>query len=219
MVRAVEVKTGSAALVLVLAAAACNGDELTEFPPGLEPLEDNRVEAVPTEQQAEALVTVAGRAGPYYAHGRGYLNAAPGVVWAASKDPTAMAATCAVTAVSSSPATDATYEYGFSLHYRVDDLLTIEWDEQWRYGTVLGAVDAPELAMIRYQKVFGTEYIYLLEGSIQVLATDRPDWTEVQFIEHLDALSGGTTDMLGSMRQRFVVLQALAHGQPAPPCP
>ena len=43
--------------------------------------------------------------------------------------------------------------------------------------------------------------------------------TEVEFIEHLAAVRGATSDMTASMRNRFHTLVELGHGRPAPGCP
>ena len=71
--------------------------------------------------------------------------------------------------------------------------------------------------MIRYQKVYGSDFISLIEGSIQVRAAEGGN-TELQLIEHLSALRGSLDAMQGSMTQRYITLVALAHGQPLPSC-
>jgi hypothetical protein len=42
--------------------------------------------------------------------------------------------------------------------------------------------------------------------------------TELWFVEHLDAISGSTDDVLGGMRDNHDALVELAHGRPIPPC-
>jgi hypothetical protein len=73
--------------------------------------------------------------------------------------------------------------------------------------------------MIRYQKVFGSELIRLIEGSIQVLATDDPEVTELQFVEHINAAGGGASDMRKSAQHRFDGVAATVRGDAVPACP
>lgn len=201
---------------LAALAAGCQDNITTEFPEGLEPIEDNKASA--PADGAEALVMVQGGDDLKWVHGRAYIFAPPAAVWAATKDPEHLVATCATNSHTATVGVEAEYEYGFMVHYSVDNIVTVEWDELWRYGTITGTPDAPELAIIRYQKVFGSEYISTLEGSIIVHATDDPARTEVEYIERLDALGGDHGNIRGSMEQRFANMRALAHGEPLPGC-
>jgi hypothetical protein len=205
-------------VVLGVALAGCFGNESTSFPPGLEPLEDN---TAPTQDGdvEQAIAFVDGDNGNWaWVHGRGYLAGAPGAVWETLKDAELMAAICSTDSYSAEAGVEPDYEHSFQLSYFVDDVINIEWDELWRYGTVEGTPEAPALGMIRYQKVWGSELIYTLEGSIQLHAVD-PEITELQFIEHLAAAGGDRADMRQSMQQRFDSVIAVLAGGVAPPCP
>lgn len=198
--------------------AACQDDVATPFPDGLEPLEDNQAPDPPRDREMLLGAFVDGDF--VRVHGRGYVFAEPAAVWAATKVPEAMVPRCStseqtITAVDNEPA----YEFSFAAHYIVRDLLTVEWDDQWRYGTIFGTPDAPELGMVRHQKVQGSDFITLSTGTIQVLATDDPAITELQFVEHLDAVSGSATDVALGMQANYDALVALAHGGAIPPCP
>lgn len=210
-----------AAVTLALWAlvGACQDDITTEFPDGLEPLEDNKLPAIAAGAPLEVLVTKRGEDGFKWVHGRGVIQAAPGAVWALAKDGERMAATCDTDRHAITLGVEPQYEFGFAIHYEVDEVVTVAWDERWRYGTITGTPAAPTLAMIRYQKVFGSDFITTLEGSVQLVARPDPGEVEVQFIEHLDAFGGSADQMEGSMKRRFALLVAAAHGQPVPPCP
>ncbi|MCA9677149.1 MAG: hypothetical protein H6708_09320 [Kofleriaceae bacterium] len=208
------------AALATAALGGCFGDTTTEFPPGLEPLEDDTAPAQQGGSYTETLTMVDGELTNYtWVHGRGYILADPGTVWAASKDVDVMASACSTDTYSAEVGVEPEYEYGFRISYEVDQVITIAWDELWRYGTIEGTPSAPTLAMIRYQKVFGSELIQLIEGSVQLHATDDPDVTEIETIEHLAAAGGGASDIRASMQYRFDSLAAVAHGQPQPPCP
>ncbi len=215
-------------LVVLVAHAGCFGSGSTEFPEGLEPLEANTAPAPQGGTPDEALAMIDGEGHNdevdedyVFVHGRGALHATPGEVWAAVKDGDLLSASCRLDSWSVTPDIDAAYEYSFRVHNLVDDVVTVEWEEEWRFGTVEGTPAAPDLAMVRYQKTYGRDFIYLIEGSIQVLpsAGGDPAITEIEFIEHLAALGGSITDIRNSMQRRFDLLAAVIHGEPEPACP
>jgi hypothetical protein len=206
-------------LLLALVTSGCFGNETTQFPEGLEPLEDNTAPAQDGSYQ-ERLDMVDGDNGNFmWVHGRGYLLLPPGEVWATSKMEELMATVCSTDSQTFTPLDDDMYEHSFEVHYFVDEVINVEWDEHWRYGTVEGTAEAPTLAMTRYQKVYGSELIRLIEGSIQVLATDDPGVTEIQYVEHLNAAGGGIGDMRISMQRRFDAVAATIRDEEIPPCP
>ena len=205
---------GVAAAVLI----ACQDDVATGFPDGLEPLEDNTAPALHSGGSVEGILFTGFDNDPKILHGRGVILASPARVWAAAKDPEHLAARCETDRHTVELGLEPQYELSWEFHYEVDEVLTVAWDELWRFGTIEGRPDAPTLAMIRYQKVFGSDFISLIEGSIQIRAAEGGN-TEVQLIEHLSAIRGSLDVMRGSMRQRYLTLAAVAHDQPVPACP
>ncbi|MEZ4402470.1 MAG: hypothetical protein R3B06_20775 [Kofleriaceae bacterium] len=208
-----------ATLALLVFAAACQDDITTVFPDGLEPLEANTAPAPQAGAGIEELRTVSSGSDEKVVHGRGLVLAEPGVVWAVVKDAERLASTCATDRHAVMLGVEPQYEYGFQIHYEVDQVITVAWDELWRFGTVEGTPEAPTLAMVRYQKVFGSDLITLIEGSIVVRAGEAGA-TELEFIEHLAAFGGSIDQMKQSMTQRYRLIVAAAHGQPRPTgCP
>lgn len=206
------------ALVVVTALAACQENVTTVFPDGLEPLEDNEAPVPQAGAGVEELLTVRDDGGDVkIVHGRGLILAPPGVVWAASKDPERLAAVCETDRHEAMIGVEPQYEFGWKIHYEVDEIITVAWDELWRFGTITGTPEAPALAMIRYQKVFGSDFITLLEGSIVIKAADDGQ-TLVEFIEHLSAFRGSFDQIEGSMNHRYRTLVEVAHGRVGPGC-
>jgi hypothetical protein len=200
--------------------ASCLGNESTAFPPGLEPLEDNTAPRQDGGAIEPGIEFVDGDNGSWaWVHGRGYLAGTPAEVWATLKDPELMAAVCSTDSHSFETGVEPDYEHSFELSYFVDDVINIEWDELWRYGTIEGTQAAPALGMVRYQKVWGSELIYTLEGSIQLHALEAAGFTEVQFVEHLAAAGGDLSDIRQSMQQRYDSVVSVLAGGVAPPCP
>jgi hypothetical protein len=206
--------------VVLLGLTGCFGNSTTVFPPGLEPLEQDNV---PEQQGGAYTETLVMEDQPFTTynnvHGRGYVLAPPGMVWSISKNPDVMDQGCAETRHSATVGDEPQYEYSFDMHYEVDQVITVSWDEQWRFGTVVGTPEMPSDAMVRYQKVSGTDFIKIIEGSVQYFAVpDDPNVTMIEYIEHVNAQSFSTSDTHKSMQLRFDSTVALAHGQPLPPC-
>jgi len=209
-------------VVLALCCAAlagCFGNEVSPFPPGLEPFEENtapRPAAVPGEDFPETLVLASGETDAYvWAHARGFVQAPTEKVWAAMRDPAVMLDLRNTDEQSFDVDVEPEYDFSYMLHYTVHEFVTVEWDELWRLGAIEGELLAPSFGLARYQKVWGTQFISLLEGSVIVLEVDEQT-SEVQFVEHTKAVSTGTGTVEGSMRDRFAAIVAAAHGEPPP---
>jgi hypothetical protein len=194
-------------------------NETTTFPSGLEPLEPNTAPSQDMAPYQETLQVVTGASPDYnFAHGRGYVMADPGTVWSVLMDPEVVVDRRQTDSQTWQLDTEPQYEYSLKLSYTVNKILSVSWDEAWRYGTITGTPAAPELAIIRYQKVWGSTFIRLLEGSITILPTpDDPGVTEVQFVEHVNAVQSTTDNMKQSMIDRFNAIVARSHGQSIPP--
>ena len=205
------------AAVLLAVAAGCQSNVKTPFPPGLEPLEDNPVTLPATF--SEGLVTKTTDSPYVKIFGKGYVLVAPGATWAAAKSPAPNIAKCSTDVQTEDIDNDPAYEYSFLAHYTVNNILTVQWDDQWRFGTVEGTPDAPTLAMIRHQKTQGSDLITLSEGTIELDATTDPNVAELSFVEHLDATQAGVSDVLKSVQHNYDSLVAVAHGNPVPACP
>jgi hypothetical protein len=205
--------------LVVAAGAGCQDSVTTPFPPGLEPLEANVVAVQQGGAYTEVLRTASSDTDYIRIYARGYVLVSPGVLWAATKDPEAMVATCSTSEHMVTPANDPGYEFSFLVHYIVHNVLTVEWDDQWRYGVIEGSIDAPTLGMIKHQKTQGSDFIHLSEGTVQVLATDDPNVAELSFVEHLDAVSASVADVMKGVQHNYDALVATAHGNPLPACP
>lgn len=204
-------------VLLVVLVTGCQDNVATPFPPGLEPIEDNLVPD--TDAPAEELRSQASDDGTIRVHGRGLVFIDPATLWALTKQPAAMVARCSTDEQLVTPDNDPGYEASFLVHYIVRELLTVEWDDQWRYGVIDGSIDAPVLGMIKHQKTQGSDFITASLGTVQVLATDDPAISELAFVEHLDAVSGSAGDVLQGMQDNYGRLVALAHGAAMPGCP
>jgi hypothetical protein len=208
------VKPTLLALAVLTALVGCQDNITTPFPPGLEPFEDNLVDARPDGPFDEGLRTKTSDTDYIHVYGRGFVQAPFDTVWAAARAPAPNIAVCSTSDQTVTENDEPEYDYSFLVHYFVDDIVNVEWDDQWRFGLV-----ETGLGMIKHQKVMGSDFITLSEGSIQVLATSQPDVTELVFVEHLDAVQASSGDVLKGVQHNYDSLVAVAHGNAIPPCP
>jgi hypothetical protein len=201
-------------LLAALLLAACQDNIKTPFPEGLEPFEDNKVKAQPDGPFVEMLRTASSDDGMIRVYARGFVLAPMADLWSVAKHWEPNVSVCKTDEQAVTENNQAQYEYSFLVHYTVHDILTVEWDDQWRFGAIDDTLD-----MIKHQKVQGSDFISLSEGTIQVLATEDPAVSELAFVEHLDAVSASTGDVLQGVQHNYDALVASAHGTPIPPCP
>lgn len=212
------------ATAALLVSAGCQDDIATPFPVGLEPLEDNLVPVQQGGDKLEMLRTTSTNVASEIAiYGRGYVLVAPTVVWPASKVPEANFAACSTNEQMVMPNNDTAYEYSFLVHYVVNNILTVEWDDQWRWGTIQDGTgsgsDAEFFGMVKHQKTQGSSFIELSEGTMEVTATDDPTVAELAFVEHLKAAGGSVDDVMKGVQHHYDSIVAVAHGNPIPACP
>lgn len=203
-----------ALLLVTVVVAACQDNVSTPFPPGLEPFEDNPIAAQPNGPFTEGLRIQSSDTDYIRVYARGFVAAPVDQMWAAAKAPGPNLSTCSTDQQAVTENDEPQYEYSFVIHYTVNDILTVEWDDQWRFGRI-----TPELGMIKHQKIQGSDFITLSEGTIQVLATSDPDVSELSFVEHLDAVQATAGDVVQGVQHNYDALVAAVHGQPIPPCP
>jgi hypothetical protein len=205
-------------LLFVLLVAGCQDDISTPFPPGLEPFDDDAetltldasvVETLSVKSTDEPIIKV---------YGRGFIFAPPAEVYAEAHDPEVMLAACSTTSHSVDQNNEPDYDLSYLVSYFVDNILNVEWDDQWRGDVVEGTLDAPTLVMIKHQKTEGSDFITTSEGTVALYATDDPAITEVRFVEHLDALMASEGDVIDGMQSNYDRMLAVAHGQPIPSC-
>lgn len=207
-----------ALVVSLLLAAGCQGSVSTPFPPGLEPFSDNDVPGELPDDRVEMLRTKSSNAGMIRVYGRGFVLAPPSELWRVAMVPEGMIARCNTTTQTIMLGNEPEHELSFLVHYLVDDILTVEWDDQWRGGRITDESDPSLFAMIKHQKVQGSDFIDISEGSVQIRATDDPEVSELWFVEHLKAISGSADDVGGGMQDNYDALVELAHGRPIPAC-
>lgn len=190
---------GLFAVLTVAAAGGCYGNEVTAFPPGLEPWDMTNLATPPTaagEMYPETLSFSRQRymhpvemRSVLSMHARAYIRAPLANVWRAMRDPqTGRDPVASQGFRVVAYATDTSVEFSYRTHVLVNNITTLEWDVDWRMSHIAGTAEAPTAVASRWQKTSGTTAISVIEGSLVATAVPgQPDVTELQYQYHLNA--------------------------------
>jgi len=206
-------------LGIALLLSGCLGSEATEFPPGLEPLEDNLVEAPMgsiDDPYPEGWVLEGFDRGPYdTVHARGYMSAPVAEIWQAFRNPDVGADRRTAAEWRSEALEEEAYE-SFVVHSVVHDIVTVEWSTTWRLGLVAGTEAEPDAVAIRWQKTEGASILRLIEGSLVLRAAGDGSVTEIDLIYNVNALGAGLTEYELYVEDILRDALAVAKGDPLP---
>lgn len=198
---------------------ACFGEESTVFPPGLEPLEANTappVAPVDGDPYPEVMTFVKGqRPDHYFGHARALVKADLRTTWAALRTPDVSVDRRQVDEWSVDEGTEPAYAHSYVVHNTVHRVVTLKFDVSWRHDVAAGTPEAPEVIAGAWQKTFGSTLIASLRGSLQAREV-APGVTELELIQHLDALQGGADPIESFLHDYYESIKAQAHGQPLP---
>ncbi|HJL17298.1 MAG TPA: hypothetical protein RMH99_16645 [Sandaracinaceae bacterium LLY-WYZ-13_1] len=208
------------AVGMLFALSGCFGTEVTEFPDGLEPLEENDLEppmGTADEPYPEEFVLEAMPGGRYDTIlGRGYIQAPLAQVWDAYRTPAVGADRRTSPEWSSTPLDDPEYDESYLVHHITYDIVTVEWDVTWRHGVVEGTAEMPEVVAIRWQKTDGSTLINTIEGSLVLRPVGDGSVTEVELAYHAKATGAGTDTFVQYMQDVYDDAVAVTHGEDLP---
>ena len=126
-----------------------------------------------------------------WAQGRGYLYASTHKVWQEIRNPDVYINHGDVTSYEVEEHSSLEYDYLYSVWNYVENIVTVEFENEWRHGLIFGEKEAPEHIAVRWEKVSGTDFILSLNGSIQIydrgVLDDGTPVSEIQVIEHLQS--------------------------------
>lgn len=203
--------------------AGCFDNVETVFPPGLEPWEDPN-EAPSPEPTADepypeqiTFVRKCYTGGLLSVHSRAYVHSDVQTTFDAVRHPLAGADRRAEVTFTWVEDVDDAYEYTHRSHLVVPDIVTVEFELEWRSGVVeRNAMDMPTITATRWQKVWGSTAIAALEGSF-VCVEIEPGVTELQIQYHLDALSQGYETIESYLTRYYESVLAYVRGEVADP--
>jgi len=200
------------ALALPLSLLACQKDIITEFPDGLEPLEDTLAVSAPTDESANST---SGTDDDYsWAHLAGTVNGELSDAKACLEVTEVMVDRRSVSEWDRTEASDPAYDFSIEIWNFVEDILDVEFTNAWRHSIVEDPTYTEVLAA-RWQKIEGSDFLPLLTGSILILPVDD-GVLEVQIIEHLDALIDPEETALQTVEDYYADIRACVHGEDLP---
>jgi hypothetical protein len=199
---------------MILAFAACWSVE-TPFTDGLELLEDNTAPYPDGDGHPEDVAIVTGDEADYsWGHARAWVQEDVATVWACIRTPDVGVDRRRIEEWSVEHDTEPEYDDSYQVHEVSEEVITVEFDVAWRHGVIEGSQEEPTETRTRWQKVEGTEYIEVLEGSGVLLDADGD--TEVQLIQHLQAPLSEPADCEQYLGDFYASLLACAHGEDLP---
>ncbi len=215
---------GASSLFWVFFLVGCHGgdgrgifkDKEVVFPSGLEPLEASTAPVPEGEGKPEELLLVDGESEDYiWAHGRGYLQTTLEEVWMALQMEEILVDRRAVDEWTFVANVDPGFDASFRVHNVVHDVVTVEFDVDWRMGREQEGQETHEALGVRFSKTEGTAFITLMEGSIVAWPADE-GVVELELVWHLRAVQEKVTHMTGFMKDLFEELRATVHGEALP---
>jgi hypothetical protein len=202
--------------LLVPFALACRGKVDETFPPGLDPLREASL-AWPGEGAdcpEELNIDVSGDNKAVTGEARGCIHGDIADVWEAFGDADTVVDRRAATVWSVEYDTEPDYEVSYEIDMTVEDIIDVDYLLAWRHGRVDAEDGSIELRS-RWQKVGGTEYVYVLEGSI-VTTELAPGVVGVEVIENLEGALVDTSYIEEYVNDLYESLLAVAHGEELP---
>ena len=202
----------------------CNQDIKTPFPEGLEPLEENKASWPSGGGYPETLSCTSGfdedaDVGEYtWVHCKTYVNHSISEVYEALQRPRVTADRRAVDELTVTPDVEPEYEVSYQVHNIVYDVITVEFDNNWRHGDVDGYKDELSAVGTRWQKTFGSEVIELRRGSIYTSQIDDSH-TGMEIVVHQKTLQEDEPLIMNYLRDLQADILAATDGDDLPEYP
>ncbi len=204
---------------LSLGLGACGGDEVTAFVAGVEPLEP--VTATPPaprgdDRYPELLNATSGVLQSHeWVHAYAYVHAPLGPVYEALRDPDVTTDRRRVTEYSVTRDSEPEYPYSYRVRNVVRDIVTLQFDMDWRLGPLEGTPESPTAVVGAYQKTWGSSFLSILRGSVVARAV-TPEVTSLEMVRHIRATAAGRNDAEEYLEDFFASVLARVHGRPLP---
>lgn len=212
-----------AAVLLGAAVSGCFnfGPIDVEFPPGLEPLEENKVPKRTLKPGAPAPVELDmvfdGEGDFSWAHGRGWLDASMSRVWEVLQNPDVVVDRREVAEWSVTTGVEPEYDHSWRIHNVVKNpLATVSFHQTYRMAVVAGTEEDPEAIMIRAEMTAADNpFITAISDSLIVYRV-FDDVAEVELIRQRDSLMNSADGAVDYLRDVHASLRAAVAGEPLP---
>jgi hypothetical protein len=211
--------SASASMLGAFGLLGCQHDEATSFPAGLDPIATDTVappNAAGGNPYPETVTVVPGSNSDYnYVFATGYVDASIEDVWAAFKIPNVVVDRHNISSYTVTNDVEKGYDVSFLTTYTDNNVVTVTFDLTWREGVVAGTEANPTQVSVVYQKTYGSSFISLMEGSIQLVQVN-PTVTELQFAQRMNAQNTDSGTIATWTNEMFNSVVAQVHGKPLP---
>ncbi len=206
--------------MIVWTIIACLSQETVnkEFPTTLEPLEEMRV-GLPEGDNYPEEIEIFSEDGEAYAwvHARGYLHLSLEDAWTALRNDLVYVNQRTVAEYTVTEVDSDTYDYIFVVDNSVDDIVPVEFTNEWRHVGNLDEKGDVSGVVVRWQKIEGTDFIQLMEGSVEIIPVDgENEVVEIRIIEHLKATLDQEANAVGFVTDMAERWRLVGGGQPIP---
>ena len=199
---------------------ACWSEDVVEkeFPTILEPLEEIRV-GLPEGEDYPEEIEVLSEDGDDYAwvHARGNLHLSLDDAWTALRNDLVYVNQRDVAEYTVTEVDSDEYDYIFVVDNKVQDIVPVEFTNEWRHVGNLDDKSEVSDVVAFWQKTDGTEFIQLMEGSVEIIPVAGEDEVvEIRIIEHLKATldqEANAIEFVTDMAERW---RLVGHGQDIP---
>ncbi len=148
-------------------------------------------------------------------HARAYVHADIRTTFEAVRNPLAGADRRESVTFTFEEMVEPSVRWSHQSHLIIPDVVTVEFDLRWLSDVCQGTPEIPTLTSTRWQKVFGTSAIPLLEGNIQCVPITA-DVTGLEIQYHLDSFAADHQTIEDYLQGYYDSIVALAHGDPLP---
>ena len=202
----------------ILTACIFNEVVESEFPKILEPLEEIRVDHPDGDDYPEEIALLSGDGDDYaWAHARGYLHLSIEDAWAALRNDLVYVNQRDVTNYTVTELESDEFDYIFLVDNEVQDVLPVEFTNEWRHVGHQNEKEEIADVVVRWQKIEGTDFIQLLEGSVEIIPIDGEEGVvEIRIIEHLKATLDQEANAVEFVRDMAERWRLVGHGEPIP---
>ena len=107
------------------------------------------------------------------------------------------------------------YTHSYVLHNRVEDLISFEFDVNWRHGALDGNEASPGEVGTRWQKTDGSDVIELQRGSVYTWAYSD-DITALEIVVHQRSMGDDGPILVDYLDDMYADILAASHGEPLP---
>jgi hypothetical protein len=215
------------AVLLSAVLAGCAGTRVDVFPPGVEPWETNLAtlpSATAESPCPETITFVRTRfATPDgmvdSVHARACIHAPMADVWQAVQDPEVARDHTSVNSYAViNPPMPAECDGDYQTQINAGPgAFAFDFRLCWRHSVAEGLEDAPTLTATRWQKVWGSANVTLMEGSLVTRPLEgHPEITVVEYQYHLDALTANHGTIESFLNVIYGRLVDRVHGRTLP---